>query len=144
MMSVAAGWKFISQGFGCAASAAPLVSNAATAPAPAKNFFFALIISPATRPQVQGPAERESPTVRFWFKPYSFSRRKKGAAESVRHFCAQSMARLAMRIGQPGPEAGGAPLLRPIRPFREKNSALRPYSGAIERLAVLFWNLYAA
>jgi hypothetical protein len=33
---------------------------------------------------------RESQAIQGWFKPYSISLRKKGAAESVRHFCAQA------------------------------------------------------
>jgi hypothetical protein len=87
MMSVAAGWKLISQGFGWAAWAEALASIAATAPAPARNFLIAFIISPATWPQEYRIApERESRLIQLRFKPYSFPCRKKGAGKTMRHF----------------------------------------------------------
>src|SRR5690349_20469740 len=45
MMSVAGGWKRVCQGSGCAANAAGLIMETAAAPAPAKNFVIAFIVS---------------------------------------------------------------------------------------------------
>jgi hypothetical protein len=101
-MSVAGAWKVVSHSTGWSARAEPPAKNVAAAQvlrnpalagnlALARNFLIALIVSqflaivPA---RITNNAGTGIPTVSSWFKPYSFSLRKKGAGETVRHFCA--------------------------------------------------------
>jgi hypothetical protein len=61
--------------------------------APARNFLIALIISQflAIGPQEYQQRRDGNPgQPQGWFKPYSICLRKKGAEETVRHFCAQA------------------------------------------------------
>jgi len=58
----------------------------------AGNFLIALIISrflAIARKNIEQCRDGNPGQSQGWFKPYSISLRKKGAGETVRHFCAQ-------------------------------------------------------
>jgi hypothetical protein len=77
----------------------------------------------------------------MWFKPYSFSCRKKGAVETVRHFCARRVRRPGASGHRTTPDVMAR---RRRRPISGDKTALTPYSGATERHAVLFLGLAEA
>src|SRR5689334_13986475 len=98
-MSVAGAWKVVSHATGWSAWADVTAKSAVAAPALARNlasarkFLIALFVSQflaAVPTRITNNAGTGIPTVSRWFKPYSFSLRKKGAEETVRHFCAQA------------------------------------------------------
>ncbi|MER8373426.1 hypothetical protein NKG99_19795 [Mesorhizobium sp. M1409] len=107
-MSVAGAWKVVSQFFGWSAWADVPAKNVIAAQALrslslagnlafARKFLIALIVSQflaAVATRITNNAGTGIPTVSSWFKPYSFSLRKKGAGKTVRHFCAQARMRL--------------------------------------------------
>jgi hypothetical protein len=102
-MSVAGAWKLTSHSRGWSARAAALEKSTAEAAAPAKNLalarnFLIALSSPASRDLVAPITDAAgigNPGLSLgWFKPYSISLRKKGAEETVRHFCAQAEGRL--------------------------------------------------
>jgi hypothetical protein len=62
----------------------------------AGNFLIALFISrflAIARKNIEQCRDGNPGQSQGWFKPYSISLRKKGAGETVRHFCAQARPR---------------------------------------------------
>ncbi|WP_245462307.1 hypothetical protein, partial [Mesorhizobium sp. M7A.F.Ca.CA.001.11.2.1] len=141
-MSVAGAWKVVSQFLGWSAWADAPAKNVIAAQAFrnlalagtlafARKFLIALIVSQflAVVPtRITNNAGTGIPTVSSWFKPYSFSLRKKGADETVRHFCAQARMCLWRQPRQPR-----IAYIEPTAAFPRRARAERRNSGEIGR-----------